>query len=206
MASTTISTVIRRTGRRAFTLVEMMISVTIGSMVLAGVMSTYLMLIRSGVAAANYVEMDAQARRAFETMANDIKMTQTLVTHVTNSVITAITLTIPSTSTSTGYTVTYGWDQTFKWFYSVPGSTVPADGTASVAGRVVLAKNITNLFFQAYQQSQTTGAIAEATSDSNAKHVQCFMTLKRSLNAAVNTETIQSAAFTLRNTQVPVIP
>ena len=54
----TTSTIRSKRAIRAFTLVEVMIASSLGTMVLAGVMSTFLMLGRSGANIANYSEME----------------------------------------------------------------------------------------------------------------------------------------------------
>ena len=56
----------RRRGRAAFTLVEMMIGTTLGSIILGGVLMTFLTMGRNGYNAANYSMMEAEARRALD--------------------------------------------------------------------------------------------------------------------------------------------
>ena len=56
----------RRAGRRAFTLVEVMISATLAAFILAGTLSTFLFLGRSGANIRNYSDMESQARKGLE--------------------------------------------------------------------------------------------------------------------------------------------
>jgi prepilin-type N-terminal cleavage/methylation domain-containing protein len=77
--------------RRAFTLVEVMIGATIGSFVLAGVLSTFLLLGRSGANIVAYTVMDTQTRRAIEEFAQDVRMASAIVWNDSASV----TLTVP---------------------------------------------------------------------------------------------------------------
>src|SRR6218665_256011 len=69
----------RRT--RAFTLVEVLIAASIGSIILAGVLAAFLMLVRSGVRVSNYSMMEAQTRRAFEQLGIDARMANKIVSH-----------------------------------------------------------------------------------------------------------------------------
>ena len=51
-----------------------MIAASLGSMILAGVLSTFLMLVRSGVRVGNYSVMETETRRAFEQLGIDSRM------------------------------------------------------------------------------------------------------------------------------------
>lgn len=170
---------------RGFTLVEIMIGASLGSMVLAGVLSTYLMLLRSGVSASNYSVMEAQTRRAFEKMGSDARMANNL----SSSGTTSITLTVPNNYTSNSNQVTYAYDSANQWFYLVPG-----DGS-SMTGRQVLIRYVTGLTFYRYDSTGNPAA-----TDSDAKHIQASINVRRSGARVVDaSETILSAAFTMRN-------
>ena len=71
---------------RAFTLVEVLIAASLGSIVLAGVLSSYLMLIRSGVRVANYSTMETETRRAFEQLGIDARMANNFTSNFTSGV------------------------------------------------------------------------------------------------------------------------
>src|SRR3954469_18335908 len=107
---------IRSKGSRGFTLVEVMIAASIGTMVIAGVMSTFLMLGRSGANIANYSMMEAQSRRALEEFSQDLRMANA----ITWNSATSITLTIPNNYTPTSGVVTYSYDSTNETFTRSP--------------------------------------------------------------------------------------
>src|SRR5688572_23520838 len=88
---------------RAFTLVEVMVASTLGTIVLAGVLSTFLMLGRSGANVANYSMMEAESRRALEELSQDLRMAKDITWNSAESV----TLTVPDNYTTTGNQVTY---------------------------------------------------------------------------------------------------
>jgi prepilin-type N-terminal cleavage/methylation domain-containing protein len=177
-----------RSRRRGFTLAEIMIGAALGSMVLAGIMSTYLMLLRSGVSASNYSVMEAQARRAFEQLGIDARMSSALSSGGTTPV-TSVTLTVPNNYTSNSNNVTYAYDSTNQWFYLVPG-----DGSV-LTNRQILIRNVTGISFNRYDASGTA-----TSTDTAAKHIQVSVTVQRSAARVVTeSETILSAAFTMRN-------
>jgi type II secretory pathway pseudopilin PulG len=185
---------------RGFTLAEVMIGASLGTMVLLGVLSTYLMLLRSGVSASNYSVMESQARRAFEQLGVDSRMASTVTSTTTGSpaVVTKITLTVPNNYLSNSNQVTYAFDSTNNWFYMVPGDgtgyVVPGAGTLP-AGEYILIRNVTSVVFNRYDQSS-----AATTSDAATRHIQAAITVRRSAARTVDaTETILSAAFTMRN-------
>src|SRR3954462_9327480 len=90
----------RRPSRRAgFTLVEVLMASSLSAIVLAGTLTAFLMLLRSGIRMSNYSMMQSQPRRAFEQLGVDARMANGYVAHYDppgGAVITSCTLTIPS--------------------------------------------------------------------------------------------------------------
>jgi prepilin-type N-terminal cleavage/methylation domain-containing protein len=72
--------------RSGFTLVEVLIASALASILMAAVMSTFLMLGRSGMALANYSEMDGEARRALETFARDVRQADAITWNSATSI------------------------------------------------------------------------------------------------------------------------
>src|SRR5947208_13205385 len=56
-----------------FTLVEVLIASTLSTLVLAGVLSAFLFLVRTGFRSSSYSEMEAQLRRGLDTFAQDTR-------------------------------------------------------------------------------------------------------------------------------------
>jgi len=182
---------------RAFTLVEVLIAASLGTIVMAGVLSAFLMLVRSGVRVSNYSVMETQTRRAFEQLGIDARMANKITSHFTGNAITAFTLTIPNNDLSSQRTVTYGYDASTsddKKFFMVPG-TSPSGTT----GRLNLVSKVTSLTFLRYD---TESALIPATtvSDAGVKHVQVSISVSRAdSGVAAATQVIRSSAFTMRN-------
>ena len=87
----------------AFTLVELIVAMTLSSIVMAGVISTYLYIARVGYRTSDYSEMEAQSRLGLEVFARDVRSANGIVWNSS----TRIAMTIP---TSTADTVTYEYE------------------------------------------------------------------------------------------------
>src|SRR3954447_26985951 len=68
----------RRRSGRGFTLVEVLIATGVSAILMAGVLSAFLMMGRSGANAYNYVGMESEARTALEYFAEDVRMTNSV--------------------------------------------------------------------------------------------------------------------------------
>jgi prepilin-type N-terminal cleavage/methylation domain-containing protein len=189
-----------KNSKQAFTLVEVMIAVTLGSIILAGTLSTFLMIIRSGMRASNYSTMEAETRRAFEQLGIDARMANDFTATFTSGEITSFTLTIPNTDLSATSQVTYGYDTsdaTNKKIFRVPGN----DPTATT-GRLDLISKVEDMRFYRYNGSSTLIPTA-TTSSAGVKHIQISVNVKRvGVGLAATTQVIRSSAFTLRNISI----
>ena len=191
---------LRRRRLRGFTLVELLIAASLGTIVLAGTLSAFLMLVRSGVRVSNYSTMEAQTRRAFEQLGIDARMANNFASVFTSSVITSFVLTIPSEDLGSQRTVTYGYDTSNasnKIFFMVPGT----DPTVTT-GRVDLVTNVASLTFLRYD---TTGTLipASTTTDTGVKHIQVSVSVSRgAVGVMAATQVIRSSSFTLRNISI----
>ncbi len=76
----------RSPGAGGFTLVELMIGASLASFILAGVLSTFLFMGRSGANVNNYNDMEAQAREALEYFAEDTRQASGVVWSDANTV------------------------------------------------------------------------------------------------------------------------
>lgn len=176
-----------RRARAGFTLAEIMIGSALGSLVLAGVLTSYTMLARSGTRAVNYSMMESQTRRAFEQLGGDLRM----ASDIDWNSATSITLTVPNNYTTTGNEVTYAYNSGAKTF-----TMSPAPGGAS-GSSYILTRDVSSLTFSRYTRNNTA-----ATTDASTKRVQLSISTRREAGGAATTETISSASFTMRNKSV----
>ena len=177
---------------RGFSLVELVIVVCLSGIVLAGVLKTYLQLMRSGVRLTQYAEMNAQIRRGLEQLGVDLQN----ATAITWNSASDITLTVPTLSGATRQ-VTYAWTSGTQSLFQVPG----ADSTATL-GRIFLVNGI-----PAFAGGGAGVSFARFDRDGNpaitdlaTKRVQVVMNVVRQAQtAATATDTTVSAAFLMRN-------
>lgn len=178
--------------RRGFTLVEILIATSISSFVLAGVLSAFLMLGRSGYNAASYCIMEAEARRALESFSEEAR----LASNITWNSASSITLTVV-TSTSATYQVTYAYDSstsgsTAQSFYRVLGTA------SSTATRLVLVRNISDFAFRRYKV--VNGVDFTASNDLETKQIQITLrSIRTGVTAVSATNAVLSARVVLRN-------
>jgi prepilin-type N-terminal cleavage/methylation domain-containing protein len=182
----------RQPGAGGFTLVELMIAMSLAGLVLAAVLGTYLQLIRSGLQLSRHAEMESQARIALETLGNDLRNSKSLIWHSD----TDITLTVVASDGSTSE-VTYAWTPGSQSLFSVPGGS-----SASNTGRRYLATKVPQSFngnaglrFRRFDRDN-----APAASDQLTKRIQVDITLVRDTPTVlpVVSHTL-SAGFILRN-------
>jgi len=177
-------------GNSAFTLVEVIIGATLGTLVLAGVLSAFLMLGRSGTSIVGYMTTDTQTRRGIEELSQDLRMARNFTWNSSTS----ITLTVPDNYLSTSNRVTYAWDNatgspTLRCFYRMPGDA------GATNTRTVLIRNITSFSYSRYDRLN-----AAATTNVATKRVQMSITMTTSAQtAAARSDTVVTASFVLRN-------
>jgi prepilin-type N-terminal cleavage/methylation domain-containing protein len=183
-----------------FTFVELMIAASIGSIILAGVLTSFLLLVRSGVRTSNYSVMETETRRAFEQLGIDARMASAFSSTFTSGAITSFTLTIPNNDLTAVRQVTYGYDtsdSTNKKLFFVPGSNPNA-----TSGRLVLVSKVNALTFLRYDATNTL-IPSSTSSDAGVKHIQVSVSVSRSdVGVAAATQVIRSSAFTIRNISI----
>ena len=190
----------RKKTLRGFTLVELMVAVGLSTIILAAVLSTFLMIIRSGMRSSNYSTMEAETRRAFEQLGIDARMANDFSATFTSGEITSFTLTIPNLDLTATSQVTYGYDASNaadKKIFVVPGNN-----PAATAGRRNLINKVEDMRFLRYTASSALIPTA-TTSSAGVKHIQISVSVKRTgVGLASTTQIIRSSAFTLRNISI----
>jgi prepilin-type N-terminal cleavage/methylation domain-containing protein len=170
--------------RGGFTLVEVLVSVAISSVILTGVMSTFVMLGRSGYNAGSYSIMEAQSRRALEMFSQDARMASNIAWTSSQS----ITLTVQSLSATS--TVIYAYDSSAKTFSRRSGSST-----------LILVRDVTDFAYRRYKV--VNGVDYTATNDLETKQIQITLRTIRKANTVVDaTNSVLSARVVLRNKPV----
>ncbi len=161
-----------------------MVSSAVSVFVLAGVISTFLFLSRSGVGLGQYNEMETQARRTYQLFGEDCRT-------ATNAAWTdANTLNL----TVSGVTVTYHFDTATNQFVRI------ANGESTV-----IADEISAFAFKAFDiNTQALDVAAAPTAIGGpAKMIQVDLDLSRQeVTTTLTTQRLISARFVLRNKKV----
>jgi Tfp pilus assembly protein PilW len=192
MTITTLSPARKAANRaRGFTLVEMMIGAGLSSFILAGVLSTFLFLGRSGANISNYSDMEAQARKALELFAEDTRQASAVSWAGSHSV----TLTV----NSVGVTYTYAAGA----FSRTVGSS---SSTTLLTG--IQTPTSSNPFFRAYsingaEITDFSTTTARTTANNTTKQIQISLRAARTTQTvAAASNIVLSARYVLRNKRV----
>ncbi len=169
----------RRRFRRGLTLVEMLIAMTLGSMVLAAVFSSLIFVSKGTFNLADYIAMDQEAQIALETFSREARMAENVSNYTANG----ITLTVPTVSSS----------------YNIDYTYVPADNTFyrayGTADEKALIKNVTKFSLKRYNLQQNL-----ASNDLETKQLQIDIKSNRSgVITASTSNNVLSARYILRN-------
>lgn len=106
-----------RPRRRGFTLVEVMITLTLTVMIISGLTSSYMFMIKSSVSVGNYADMNSQSRIGLEKFGRDVRMASAVYT------MTSSLLDIDVSTTTVTKRVIYQYDSGNKQFLQIVGST-----------------------------------------------------------------------------------
>jgi len=175
-------------------LVEVIIAATISGFVLAGVLTAFLMLGRSGARLAGYSVAESQLRRGLEEFSQDIRMASNLAWNSASSVTLTVPLNYVTSDPATTNLVTYAYDsattgETAQTFYRRPGDT-----SSSVAP-TILVRDVSTLNYIRYNRLDATAA-----SDAETKRIQITLNVRKTGRTLVAANTsLVSASYTLRN-------
>lgn len=190
MIITTQSPAHKEKRRAGFTLVEVLIGAGLGSFILAGVLSVFLFLGRSGANLGNYADMEKEARSGLERFGADSRQASDLTWNSANS----ITLVVNSTA------VTYAYNSADGSFTRQVGTSAPT----------VVINGIQAFEFRGYK---INGVLVDTTDLSTAnlrtsaskqtKQIQLSLRASRSrVTLATATNIVLSARFIIRNKRV----
>lgn len=164
---------------------------TLSTFVLAGVLSAFLFITRSGFRASAYSEMESDIRRGLDIFARDTRHAGAV--HWNNAQ--SITLTLAG-----GATVTYAYDSTagsptYRSFYRVAG-----DATSTQPRRVLIRGLDPDFAFRRYKLAQPGVTDNSATNDRETKQLQLTLrTVRTSQATAGASNSAVSTRYVLRN-------
>lgn len=170
-------------GRRGFTLAEMLFAAAIGTFIMTGVLTTYVLCMRGFRSLSNYNEMQRDGRMALDWFARDIRAGLAISSVTSNSVVVLVPSTVSSNGVVTAtnivtHTITGGvWQRT----------------TSAGASRP-LAANVSSLTFSAYDTYGNATATAKL-----AAIIQVDALLTKNVQSRRQSSDFVSARYRLRN-------
>lgn len=174
-----------------------MIATALSAVVLAGIMSSFLMIGRTSINSSSYSQNEAETRRALELFGQDARLASDI--RWTND--RNITLTIASPAGGLSL-VTYAYDDQpasdgYRCFYRV----VTTNGTSTP--RQILTREVSEFFFQRYKLEQPGVLANEALNDLETKQLQLtFKATRRGATTTIASQAGLSARYILRNKRV----
>ena len=201
---------------RGFTLVEVLIGATLSGFTMVGVLSTFLLMGRTGANIRNYTEIESKARASLEQFSREVRMAY----NVTAYDGTSVTLSMPDTtanrvptSGSAYYTVTYTFDTTSNSLTRVgPPITDPtatSSTTTLISGVQLLPGSSAFLNYYRYvnPSDYAVGAGYDgnytyfpATSAREIRQIEVsFLLQRKDVTVATASNKVLSARFILRN-------
>ena len=168
-----------RRRRAGFSLVELLVSLVLIMLLTLALLTSYLFIARGDRSLQNYGEMNAQARKLLEQLGADLRA----ATDVVNFTSTNLILTLPTNLASTT-------TQDVTWSFDSVTSTVTRHDSS---GTQTYARNVNTFAFY-----YANGSNVQTTSLIEVKQVQLSMRLLRLVAAAITSEYVISAQFTMR--------
>ena len=174
---------------RAFTLVEVMISASLGSIILAAVLTMFLFLGRSGANIANYADMEAQARTGLEYFAQDARQASNMTWNSASS----IDLTVNGTTIR--YTYTAGSGEFSRRVGVTTTVLIRGISTFTLDGYMITGAKVDTTDLTTLAKRNTASGVT--------KQLQLYLKAART-SSTVNTatNTVLSARYILRNKRV----
>lgn len=181
---------------KAFTLVEMLVAVALGTMVLGSVVALTLYGTRCFVSVGNYADLDNQSRNALDVICRDLRHATAVLAFQTNLPVLSLT----ATNANQGLSMILTWDSNAGTLvYQKTGQTTETYLTQcdswnfGLYQRTPLISSTNILFFPA---TNSTGVL----DPSFCKLIDMSWKCSRSiLSVKIDTESVQTAQIVLRN-------
>jgi Tfp pilus assembly protein PilW len=173
----------------AFTLPEMMVSVTTGVLILVSVVTVFLFMNRSLDATGNYEELDRQSRIALDLMSQDIRQCGGLTNYTTNNL---------CFTNQDGSLLQYTWDGSNYLTYTNSSTT-----NAGCPRGGMLLKGCQYLKFTVFQRNPVPGTTMTFTNASTASLVKVivmdWICRRTNYTSLTDSESVQTAKVVMRN-------
>ena len=170
-------------GRRALSVLELLVAVAITSIVLAAIGALAVSTARSFVAMGNYNDLDRASRDALDILSRDVRQSRALTAHTSQQI---------SLTANDNSALTYAWNPSTGQFPRQSGGTT-----------TVLLEQCDYLNFAIYQRNPSnnwTWYPVRSNLISTTKLIDVSWKCSRQIfGEKVNTESVQTAKFVIRN-------
>jgi len=199
-----------RNERSAFSLLEVMIAVTIFSIAIASILSTFIVFAAGSESVGAYVEMSTDSRRSLELCARDIRAAEEITYADDNTIV----LQYPDNSFYSGHYVKYYFDDDADIYsrYEFEDDVVLKangdidDSDAGLAGNTIsndtLLDGVEEFIFNFYDPLGSALSSSTASLLLSIKSIQIDAKMQRSISQTKATDYIISARFLMRNRKV----
>lgn len=186
---------VRRKLRRGFTLVEMLVAMTVGGLVLAAGTGSLLFISRGAASLGNYHDMNMRSRFMLDKFATDSRM----AVNVNSASSTQVSMDIYN-STGGFDTVVYSYDATAQSFSRV----LYPDGDVTAGQSDIILENVVELSFTYFNMiyDSSTRQLEETTNLLEIKEIQLEALMRLSALNTINSNQIISARYMMRNKKV----
>jgi len=159
--------------------------------IMIAVLSTFLMIGRSGANIGNYSEMETHSRRALEELSQDVRMAKDIFWTSAESVTLVVKDNyLDAVDPANKEAVTYAYDGTLKQFYRKAGPS------SSTEPRRILIRNVASCTFARFDRLNNTKKVSDITT----KRLQITLVVRsKSPTVKAATNNILSASYILRN-------
>jgi hypothetical protein len=174
--------IIPKRPRSGSTLPELLVTLAVTGVVLAGLASFFIFSNRSFAAIANYAELSGQSRNAGDVLSRDIRCAIAVASFTSNQIV---------LRAADGIKITYTYDPVGRTLARAKGTT-----------KRTLLKGVDSLDFSLYQRPATNAAYGKfaAATTGNTKLVAFRWICSRTImGTKMDTESIQTAMIDLRN-------
>ena len=197
----------KRHSKAGFTLVEIMVTVTISAFILTSVYATIISLAKGSESMMNYTEMNTQTRIALEVFGRDARMANYVHEFGQNRFTMKREIWDRSTNAYVEQFITYEVVPSAGTFSrTVYGvnivNSAPVPGTVLSSETLLFDVAEMNFYYYRLVDLEDPNYSPIATSIPEVKHVQLEAKLERSVLNLVNTNYILSARFMMRNKDV----
>ena len=175
--------------RAGMSLLELLITVSLATLVLAMVMTLYVFSLKSFGAMNNYAEMDAKSRLSIDTMIKEMRQSAGVVAYATNG----STKWLKLTNANEGTLITYTWDPA--------AATLVCDKTGYPTHTNLTGCDSWTFSFYS-RVPNTNGTFYAVNNATVAKLINMSWTCSRSnILRKINTESVMTCQVVLRNQQ-----